>query len=159
VGGYFYVGGYASTVDVGNLESVGSYFRLYYNSYLATLNVSSLQTVGGYVEISQSSYYLTELSFGSLAYVGGYLYVADNDALTAVFFNSLTSIGSAHDYYYVNTNCGVSGELENVCVDANNALESIAFKSLDYDSVDVAVSSGTCEPRRIDHFTLAQKVA
>ena len=162
VGGYFYVGGYASTVDVGNLESVGSYFRLYYNSYLATLNVSSLQTVGGYVEISQSSYYLTELSFGSLAYVGGYLYVADNDALTAVFFNSLTSIGSAHDYYYVYnvyTNCGVSGELENVCVDANNALESIAFKSLDYDSVDVAVSSGMCEPRRIDHFTLARIVA
>ena len=152
VGGYFYVGGYASTVDVGNLESVGSYFMLDYNLYLDTVNVSSLQAVGYYMRITQSRYYLTELSFGSLAYVGGYLYLTDNDALTTAFFNSLTSIEST-------TYCGVSGDYENVCVDANNALESIAFRSLDYDSVDVAVSSGMCKLRPFDHFTLAQKVA
>ena len=144
VGGYFCVGGYASTVDVGNLESVGSYFMLDYNLYLDTVNVSSLQAVGYYMRITQSRYYLTELSFGSLAYVGGYLYVADNDALTTATFNSLTSIEST-------TYCGVSGDYENVCVDANNALESIAFRSLDYDSVDVAVSSGMCKLRRADN--------
>ena len=161
VGGYFYVYSYASTLDVGNLESVGSYFNLDYNYYLDTVNASSLQTVGSYLSIDYLRYSsLTELSFvsltrvgsylsirtnpsilllsfESLVYVGGYLHVADNDALTVAIFNSLTSIEST-------TYCGGSGEYENVCVDANNALEIVAFRSLDYDSVDVAVSSGMC---------------
>ena len=169
VGGYFYVRRYASSLDVGNLESVGSYFSLGYNYYLDTVNVSSLQTVGSYLSIYYVPYSsLTELSFASLTrvgsylsisshssilllsfeslvYVGGYLYLTDNDALSAASFNSLTSIEST-------TYCGVSGEYENVCVDANNALSSIAFRSLDYDSVDVAVSSGACRSRRVDNI-------
>jgi len=82
VGGYFYVYSYASTLDVGNLESVGSYFNLDYNYYLDTVNASSLQTVGSYLSI----YYvrdssLTELSFASLTRVGSYLSISNNPSI------------------------------------------------------------------------------
>ena len=149
------VTGRATGLDLGKLESVGSNFYLsnYYD--LSSLNTSALHSVGGDF-LLESDYSLTEVSFGSLAFVRGYLKITGCDALVVAYFNSLASVGiprsasSAYSYSYSGssydesqaTYCSVSGDYENLCIEDNTALESIAFPSLDYDSSDIAVASG-----------------
>ena len=152
------VQGRATGLDLGKLESVGSNFYLtnYYD--LSSLNASALHSVGGDFLLERDDS-LTEVSFGSLAFVRGYLKITGCDALVVAYFNSLASVGiprsastptPAYSYSYSGssydesqaTYCSVSGDYENLCIEDNTALESIAFPSLDYDSSDIAVASG-----------------
>ena len=139
VGGVLSVIGYASVLDVSNLESVGSDFKLTYNFYLHTVNASALTTVGGHLYVYRCDDALTTLSFESLAHVGGYLKLSDNDALITAYFNSLTSVGSSGSI-----DCDASGSVVHVCVEDATSLKTIAFQSLDYGSVDIDISSGMC---------------
>ena len=130
-------------IDIDKLESVGSFFIIQSNYYMTSVNASALASVGTYFSFD-SNQRLAELSFESLAFVGGYLRIEGCDALITAAFNSLSSVGlgSGVYSYQSTTSCSVSGESEVVCVNDNNALEMIAFRSLDYNSVDTAVSSG-----------------
>jgi hypothetical protein len=101
---------------------------------LTTASFDSLTTIQGNLYMNEVSA-LTSVAFGSLTTVEGYLYISGGALLATAYFNSLTSVGQT-------VSCDVSGESENICIRDSAALGIIAFRSLDYDSFDIATPSG-----------------
>ena len=120
------------------LENVGGNFQFSLIYYVLSINASALQTVGGDVYLYDSRNGLTELSFESLKFVGGPLQILSFNNLVAAYFNSLTSVGSSGSTTY----CEASDDYEQVCINDATALETISFRSLDYDSFDVGIAAG-----------------
>ena len=147
-------------LDMNSLESVGSGFYIEGSDHLSSISASSLQTVGGPFNIQSISGRLTELSFESLAFVEGYFKIEDCDVLVNVYFSSLSSVATCTTNQCRRnadgrTWCGGDDDDDtaiwgvNLCIvndlwgdDDDTALKTIAFPSLDYDSLDVSIPPG-----------------
>ena len=143
-----------TTAYFGNLTTIHGQLYIAYVTSLSTLPFGSLRMIRGSLYMSEAGA-LTTLAFDNLAVVEGYLYISGCTLLGTAYFGSLASVGvdlsddnsgSGSGYYYSSSQttvlCDVSGEYENVCIRDNAALETIAFRSLEYGSFDIATPSG-----------------
>ena len=154
LGSLYFYGLYSMTeLSMTSLVTVRGQLYMYDASALTTLAFDSLVTIQGHLYMYEASA-LTTLAFDSLTTVEGYVYISGGTLLATAYLNSLTSVGvdlsdddsgSNYNYYsssQTTVSCDVTGESENVCIRDNAALDTIAFRSLDYDSFDIATPSG-----------------
>jgi hypothetical protein len=156
---------YLASVNASALQTVGSEFSITeIEGGLTKLSFESLEFVRGYFEI-QDCDSLTVAYFNSLASIGFPEWSPSSKPTRAPSEDDHYSGSNNYNYYNYNyandgsrtTSCSASGDYEkNMCIDRNNALDTIAFRSLDYDLFDIAASSGRpvfkfnpCQLRRL----------
>ena len=142
-----------SSVNASALRTVGSEFSMTeIGGGLTTLSFESLEFVRGYFEITDCDS-LTVAYFNSLASIGFTRWSPSSTPTRAPSVHTSEDENQNYggynynNYNYANdgsraTSCSASGDYENMCIDRNNALDTIAFRSLDYDLFDIAASSG-----------------
>ena len=123
-----------TTVAFDSLTMIQGQLYMRSVTVMTTVAFGSLTTIQGSLYISEFGA-LTTVVFDSLTTVEGYVYISGGTLLATAYFNSLTSVGQT-------VSCDVSGEYENVCIRDSAALNTVAFRSLEYDSFDIATPSG-----------------